>query len=283
MTDDFIETNGIRLHYVDHPGDGPTLFLFPGLNANAVFFEGLVASGLVPALRVLSFDLRGRGLSDAPGTGYTMADHAADIIGVLDVMGLEAVNAGGHSFGGLLSYYLAAEYPDRVRTVVAIDSPAEVSPTVVEQIGPALERLRMVTPSWDEYLAGVKAMPYYSGWWNPYQEAYYRADVVEGEDGSVQSRLDPDKILQALEGTTTIEWTEMAKRISVPVLLMRATEPFGPPGYPPILPADQAQRTLAALPDAQLVELAGNHITAMFGEPAQTAATAIVDFLQKRG
>jgi len=34
-TDRFIETNGIRLHYLDHSGTGPTLVLAPGLTANA--------------------------------------------------------------------------------------------------------------------------------------------------------------------------------------------------------------------------------------------------------
>jgi pimeloyl-ACP methyl ester carboxylesterase len=275
----YVKTNGIRLHYLDHAGDGPTLLLFPGLNANAVFFEGLAKAGLVPTLRVVSVDLRGRGLSDAPDTGYTMRDHAADIVGLLDHLQMERVALGGHSFGGLLSYYLAAEYPERVERIVVIDSPAEVSQTVVEQIGPALDRLRMVTPSWDEYLAGVKAMPYYAGWWDPDLEAYYRADVVERADGSIRSRLDPGKILQALEGTTTVEWMELAKRISAPVLLLRATEPFGPPGYPPILPKDQAQRTLASLSDARMIELAGNHITALFGKPARIAASAIVEFV----
>lgn len=279
MTGKYVETNGIRLHYLDHAGEGPTLLLFPGLNANAVFFEGLAKAGLVPTLRVVSVDLRGRGLSDAPDTGYTMRDHAADIVGLLDHLQMERVALGGHSFGGLLSYYLAAEYPERVERIVVIDSPAEVSQTVVEQIGPALDRLRMVTPSWDEYLAGVKAMPYYAGWWDPDLEAYYRADVVERADGSIRSRLDPGKILQALEGTTTVEWMELAKRISAPVLLLRATEPFGPPGYPPILPKDQAQRTLASLSDARMIELAGNHITALFGKPARIAASAIVEFV----
>jgi pimeloyl-ACP methyl ester carboxylesterase len=279
VTGKYVETNGIRLHYLDHAGEGPTLLLFPGLNANAVFFEGLAKAGLVPTLRVVSVDLRGRGLSDAPDTGYTMRDHAADIVGLLDHLQMERVALGGHSFGGLLSYYLAAEYPERVERIVVIDSPAEVSQTVVEQIGPALDRLRMVTPSWDEYLAGVKAMPYYAGWWDPDLEAYYRADVVERADGSIRSRLDPGKILQALEGTTTVEWMELAKRISAPVLLLRATEPFGPPGYPPILPEDQAQRTLASLSDARMIELAGNHITALFGKPARIAASAIVEFV----
>lgn len=277
--DHYVDTNGIRLHYVDHGGDGPELLLFPGLNANAVFFSGLVKGGLSPALRVLAIDLRGRGLSDAPATGYSIAETARDIIGMLDALGLERVALGGHSYGGLLTYHLAARYPDRVSRAVIIDSPAEVSPTVVEQVGPALERLRLVSPSWDEYIGVVKQMPYYTGWWDEDLEAYYRADVVVDEDGSVRSRLDPDKIHEALVGTTEVDFMALAKEIEQPVLLARATDPFGPPGYPPILPKDQAERTLEALPNATLVELPGNHITALFGETAGVAAKAIVDFV----
>jgi pimeloyl-ACP methyl ester carboxylesterase len=279
MTDHFVDTNDIRLHYVEHPGDGPTLLLFPGLNANAVFFQGLVHAGLSPALRVLAVDLRGRGQSDAPETGYSMEDHAKDILGMLDGLSIERALIGGHSFGGLLSYYLAALHPDRIEKAVVIDSPAEVSPTVVEQIGPALDRLRLVSPSWDEYLANVKAMPYYEGWWDPDLEAYYRADVRIDEDGSVRSRLDPDKIQQALVGTTEIDWPSLAELVEAPVLLLRATAPFGPPGYPPILTAEQATRTVAKLASARLVELPGNHITSMFGVSARVAAQAIIDFL----
>lgn len=37
-----------------------------------------------------------------------MADHAADVIGLLDVLDIERATLAGHSFGGLLAFYLAA-------------------------------------------------------------------------------------------------------------------------------------------------------------------------------
>lgn len=36
----FVQTNNIQLHYLDYPGDGPTLALMPGLTANAHEFDG---------------------------------------------------------------------------------------------------------------------------------------------------------------------------------------------------------------------------------------------------
>ena len=46
VSDGYVETNGIRLHYLDHGGDGPVLVLAPGLTANAHSFDGLVHAGL---------------------------------------------------------------------------------------------------------------------------------------------------------------------------------------------------------------------------------------------
>src|SRR4249919_1833572 len=95
--DRFLQANGLRLHYLERGSGERTLVLVPGLTANAHSFDGLLAAGLDRGLRVLAFDARGRGLSDKPDAGYTMADHAADLLGALDALGLERVCLGGHS------------------------------------------------------------------------------------------------------------------------------------------------------------------------------------------
>ncbi|MGH9962063.1 MAG: alpha/beta fold hydrolase, partial [Pyrinomonadaceae bacterium] len=59
--DRFAQVNGIRLHYLDHPGNEPALVFLPGLTANAHCFDGLIKAGLSPRFRVLALDLRGRG------------------------------------------------------------------------------------------------------------------------------------------------------------------------------------------------------------------------------
>ena len=81
--DRYVETNGIRVHLIDHEGDGPVLALAPGLTSNCHAFDALVDRGLAPAMRVLAFDLRGRGESDKPDSGYDLHHHASDIIDVL--------------------------------------------------------------------------------------------------------------------------------------------------------------------------------------------------------
>ena len=87
MSDCFVETNGIRLHYLDHEGEGRVLVLIPGLTANAHSFDGLVTAGLTKLGHVLALDMRGRGLSEAPASGYSIEDHGRDVLGLLDALG----------------------------------------------------------------------------------------------------------------------------------------------------------------------------------------------------
>jgi len=283
VTEGFVETNGITMHYLDHGGEGRVLLLIPGLTANAHSFDGLVHVGLSDIGRVIALDMRGRGESDAPLYGYAIEDHARDVIGVLDALELDRVVLVGHSFGGLLAYWLAANHPERVERCVAIDAPAEIDPVIIEQVQPSLDRLGHVYPSWDEYLALVQSMPYFAQYgWDADLESYFRADVRVREDGTVQARCRPENIEEVVRGELAVDWMELAARITRPTLLLRAPENFGPPGSPPLLSRDVAERTAAAIPGSTIVEGVGNHITLVFGPGARVVRNAIADFLAVR-
>lgn len=278
----WMRVNTIKLHYLDHAGENGPLVLMPGLTANAHSFDGLVGSGLNPSLRVLAVDLRGRGLSDKPENGYSMADHAADIIGLLNGLKLERVVLGGHSFGGLLSLYMAARYPDRVSKLVVIDAAGAMHPQVRELIKPSLDRLGKVLPSWDAYIAAMKQMPFYRGWWDPAIENYYRADVDIRADGTVKPRSRPEAIIEAVEKALGEDWAVHLAKISQPMLLLNALGPFGPDGAPPVLPREQAMETVSAVANGHYVEVPGNHMTMLFGEGAQRIAEEIIAFVNRK-
>ena len=279
MTSRFVHANCIRLHYLEHEGNGPTLVLTHGLSANAHFFD-VLARSLAPAARVLCFDLRGRGLSDRPADGYSLAEHAADLAGALDALGLERVFLGGHSFGGLLTLYVAATAPERVERALVLDVPAEVDASVLDQIGPSLARLEQTYPSPAAYLEFARSLPYFAGGgWDDDVAAWYEAELEEVEGGAVKAHVRPEHIRQCVEATFEHDWGSLAERVEQPTLLMRTLDPFGPPGSPPIMSADGAARTLARLRHGTLVEVPGNHITFAFGERAPVAARAILAFI----
>ncbi|MDH5373152.1 MAG: alpha/beta hydrolase, partial [Acidimicrobiia bacterium] len=207
-------------------------------------------------------------------------DHTADLLGLLDALEIDSVTLGGHSFGGLLTYYMAAHHPERVERCVVIDAPAEVHEGILDQIKPSLDRLEMVLPSWETYLAMIKAMPYFDGWWDPTIEAYYRADVQNNPDGTVQARSHPAHIRQAVEGTLIVDWPTVVRMIEQPTLFIRATDAFGPPGAPPIVPEEQGQATMDRIRNGRMVSIPGNHITFLFGSSAALVVAAITEFVE---
>ncbi len=278
-TSRFVETNGIRLHYLEHEGGGPALVLTHGLSANARFFD-VLASALTPELRVLSFDLRGRGLSDKPDAGYSMADHASDLLGTLDALGLDRVLLGGHSFGGLLTIYVAATAPERVERALVLDAPAEVDRSVLDQIGPSLARLDQTYPSSAAYLEFARAMPYFAdGTWDGDIAAWYEAELEDLGDGTVRPRVRPEHMRSCIEGTFEPDWGALVERIECPTLVLRTCGAFGQPGSPPIMSAEGAEWMLARLRRGELAEVPGNHITFAFGDRARVTAGAIRRFV----
>lgn len=272
-------TNGIRLHYLHYAGAEPPLVLLPGLTANAHVFDGLLAAGLRQRFRVLALDLRGRGLSDKPARGYRMADHAADVVGLLDALGMEQVVLGGHSFGGFLGFYIAAHYPARVSKLVILDAARAVHPRTRELLQTTLERLGMTVPSWDAYLQAVKAAPFLHGWWDAQLEAYYRADVETLPDGRVRARSPRAAIAQALDAVLNEDWSAHLERVTQPTLLCNASEPYGGPHDPPLVPPAEARATAAMLPQCRYVEVPGNHVTMLYGSGARVIVAQIASFV----
>lgn len=276
----FLETERIRLHYVDHGGGGEPLVLLHGISSNARVFDAMARAGLAARRRLVALDLRGRGLSDKPGAGYGMEEHALDVLALLDALGLQRAVVVGHSFGGLLGYYLAARHAARVDRLVAIDAAAEFHPRVAELLAPSLGRLGKSYGSFEAYLDAIRATPQWHG--APFDDdvvAHYRADVETLDDGSVRPRSPAEAIAEASRRLAAHRWPDVVAAIEHPVLLLNATGAYGLPGTPPLLPRELAEKTVRALARGRYAEVPGNHITMMFGEGARAAAGLVAGFL----
>ena len=276
----FTDANGIRLHYLDLPGGDPPVVLLHGLSANAHEFGGLIRAGLSPAFRIVAPDLRGRGRSAQPDTGYRMEDHARDVLALLDRLGLDRVVLGGHSFGAYLAIFIAAHHPERVSRVIVIDAALRLHPEVGAMLKPSLDRLSRVSPSVQSYLDSVRAAPYLGGRWDPAIEGYYRAEIVEAADGSARSATSASAIAQALQGVGAEPWGELVARVRHPVLLINATGAYGPPGAIPLVSEEYARETAAAFTNCRYVQVPGNHLTMVFGEGAVAITREIESFVR---
>lgn len=100
-----------------------------------VFLNGVMASSsswhyqikaLEQHYRIICQDFKGQLLSDKPAGPYTFAQHAADVIALLDHLGLQKVHLAGTSYGGEVAMKLAILYPARVKTITVIDSVSEL-------------------------------------------------------------------------------------------------------------------------------------------------------------
>ncbi|MFO0908886.1 MAG: alpha/beta hydrolase [Isosphaeraceae bacterium] len=117
----FVHLNGLKFHY-QQKGAGPDVVLIHGVTGDLSIW---LLSGAMQALaethRVTAYDLRGHGYSDAPERGYTSADHAVDVLSLLDHMNAPRATLVGHSFGGVIAAHVAAEAPERVEALVLSD------------------------------------------------------------------------------------------------------------------------------------------------------------------
>src|SRR5438128_436298 len=115
----FVETNGIRLHYLDWGGDGPPVLFVHPTGFHAHVWEPFAAH-LAGRFRCLAIDTRGHGDSDKPGV-YGWPDFAADLEGFADKLGLRDVVGIGHSAGATAVLVVAARRPELFARVVALD------------------------------------------------------------------------------------------------------------------------------------------------------------------
>lgn len=277
MTEHFIKSNNIDLHFLEHhPKGSPTLILMHGLTANAHAFDGLLSHGLAKKLRFFSPDLRGRGLSSRPAFRYTLEDHAQDILGMLDYLNIEKALLGGHSYGALLSVYIAANYPERVEKLVLLDAAAEMNPNAPAMLGPSLSRLDKNFESYDVYLSAMKAAPQ-NTFWDKDMESYYKADGFIKEDGTVNPYPNLSNIIEVATGVAQQPWKDTFARVNQPTLLINALDNYTM--NEPLLPDFKAKETQEIMKDCKYVSVDGNHQTMLYGENAAHIVRAIEQFL----
>jgi N-formylmaleamate deformylase len=115
-----VNTNGLRMHYYRTGGDKPVLLLAHGATDSGLCWSR-VARALESDFDVVMPDARGHGLSDAPDGGYTSRDHAADLAGLIEALGLEQTAVGGHSMGAGSVLHLIADYPSLASRAILED------------------------------------------------------------------------------------------------------------------------------------------------------------------
>jgi pimeloyl-ACP methyl ester carboxylesterase len=98
-------------------GQGMPLFLIGGFTMVKEMWSPLVDM-FAQQFRVITFDNRGIGASTVCDTDFTVADMAADVVGLMDHLGIDKANVFGVSMGGLIVQMLVLDHADHVRKAV---------------------------------------------------------------------------------------------------------------------------------------------------------------------
>lgn len=167
--------NGTEISYTDTGGQGPAVVFSHGFLMDATMFDRQAAA-LTPGYRVITWDQRGHGGTRATGT-FSYWDSAADVLALLDHLGVERAVLAGMSQGGFLSLRAALTAPERVRALVLIDSQAgQEDPAMApgyEQIHQAW--LESGPGPVQEVVASIILGPgQWDGWYAKWNEQYAR-------------------------------------------------------------------------------------------------------------
>ncbi|MCE1254460.1 MAG: alpha/beta hydrolase [Anaerolineae bacterium] len=152
------KTNGINIHYTRTGGGLQPIILLHGLTANGACWSA-VARVLEQDYDVIMPDARGHGKSDAPLYGYRYEEHAGDIAGLVQTLGLSAPVLIGHSMGGMSAAVAAAHYPQLFRALILAD-PSFLSPEVQREVRDsdvAEQQRRLLKMSLNEIMAETGA------------------------------------------------------------------------------------------------------------------------------
>ncbi len=120
--------DGCRIAYrLDGDPTAPVLLLSNSLGTNMEMWAPQMAL-FSARRRVLRYDSRGHGASDAPLGGYSMGRLGRDAIGLLDAIGVERVDFCGLSMGGMVGQWLGHRAPQRLRRLILANTSAYMGP-----------------------------------------------------------------------------------------------------------------------------------------------------------
>jgi 3-oxoadipate enol-lactonase len=121
-----ITVNGISVNYtLEGPTSGPVITMSNSLASNLSMWEPQMPV-LTSHYRVLRYDTRGHGGTDAPSGPYSLDELTEDVRALLQALGITRMHFVGLSMGGMIGQILAIKYPQMLQSVVLCDTMSRV-------------------------------------------------------------------------------------------------------------------------------------------------------------
>jgi 3-oxoadipate enol-lactonase len=231
----FALIKGLSVHYrVEGPAGAPPLLLIHSLGTTMEMWAPQAAA-LAGKFRVVSYDLRGHGLSEATDGPYTLELLAGDALGLLDHLGLERAHVAGVSLGGMIGQTLGIQAGGRVRSLVLGDTASLIGPK----------------SNWDSRAATIRADgmasivdAVLSRWFTP---GFIQAEpqIARGF-GAMLLRMPAEAYISAASAVRDGDTTAALGRIACPTLVLVGDQDVS-------TPPSAAEALKAGIPGAKLV------------------------------
>lgn len=170
---DLVLPSGHRLHYLDE-GQGQPLLMVHGNPTWSFYWRNLV-HGLSDRYRCVVPDHLGCGLSDKPQDwSYRLADHARNVVALIDELDLDNITLVVHDWGGAIGMTAALQRPERIRRVIVFNTAAFYGPL------PMSIRLGRLPLVGQLGVLGLNGFARLALRWATTQPAHYRGAVGEG-------------------------------------------------------------------------------------------------------
>ncbi len=239
--------NAARLHYEIHGPEGaPVVLLSSGLGGSGQYWSANLAA-LATRFRVVTYDHRGTGRSDRTVPGdLTLEAVGADMIALLDALGIERATLIGHAIGGMAGLTLALSHPDRIERLVVINGWAKLDPHSARCFDTRLALLRDSGPR--AYLHAQPLFLYPAQWISDHH------DALQAEEEAMLAHFPgAEMVRRRIAAARRFDITRRLGDIRVPTLIVVSEDDM-------LVPPAQSERLAAGIPDAQLARMAtGGH------------------------
>lgn len=260
----FARVNDVVLHYaVRGKADGPVVVFSNSLGTDFRIWDE-VAATLGHRYRIVLYDKRGHGLSEATPAPYRMDDHIGDLAALLDHLQVKEAAVVGLSVGGMIAQGLAASRPDLVKALVLCDTAHKIGT-------PEMWNTRIDTVT----AKGIASMSdaIMERWFTPAYRVPENADFVGYT--AMLTRTTTDGYAGTCAALRDADFTGTTRALTIPVLCVVGDQDGS-------TPPDLVRSTAELIDGARFEVISGAGHIPCVEQPAATARL-IAGFLNESG
>lgn len=259
-----VKINDINMYYETH-GEGEALILISGNGGESSQWKDMIPT-FSQDYQVIALDNRGAGKTDKPDNKYSIELMAADVIGLMDALGIKEAHVLGASMGGMIAQNIAYKYPNRVKSLILAVTMMKVSSRAQYVCTQAIKNVQDgIDP---------EALAKYSVVWSFPEELFEKPETVEMVKNSMLTVLNQQNIngfKRQNDAASEFSSSSWVREIKVPTLVIGGEGDI-------VLPQKYSGQELAkAISGSKFISLPGAHMAYLVS--AEAFQKHVMDFL----